>query len=175
MPVIGFIGKQGSGKTLSLVREVLIDSLKGMVVYSNIDLIGIEYKPLKLDWFYGYLLKGAELNDVVVIIDELQLYADSRSHKDKKNKVLGYFSLQTRKRNVKLYITTQYIQNIDKRLRTCLMDDTIVMCKGIKNKKKELIAVIQTILRDGKTKKRTLRNPKKFFKYYRTGQVMEIV
>ena len=182
MPVIAFLGKQGSGKTLSMIREALISYCNKMTIYSNLKLIGIKYEPIDLNWFMGYLLEKKELRNVCVLIDELQLYADCRSPKSKINRVLGYFALQTRKRNVKFLFTTQYFENVDRRIRRCVMDDVIVRCEGkyVYNEEKkepELKEIKQTIVFDGCSKyyTQTLTEPSKFFKYYVTGEVLPIL
>ena len=147
-----------------------------MKIFSNLKLIGMEYEQIDLNWFLGYLLEKKELVNVCVLIDELQLYADCRTPKSKINRVLGYFALQTRKRNVKLLFTTQYFENVDRRIRRCVMDDVIVRCEGV-YKNGELSAIKQTIVFDGCSRfiNQTLTKPKIFFNMYKTGEVLPII
>ena len=129
-------------------------------------------------WFKGYLLKNKKLNNVVVIIDELQLFADARTYRNKTNEVIGYFALQTRKRNVKFYFTTQYLDNIDKRLRQCAIDDMIIKCDGVYKRIdgiKVLQSIKQSILYQGRIVKRVISKPDKYYQYYNTGEVLSMV
>jgi nanoRNase/pAp phosphatase (c-di-AMP/oligoRNAs hydrolase) len=73
-----------------------------------------------------------QLQDAVLCIDEVHVWLDSRSSMQKKNKAITYFILQTRKRNVRLLVTTQHLGQTDKRLRDTT--DILVFCKNLTNK-----------------------------------------
>jgi len=66
-----------------------------------------------IEWVKG----DVQLRKAVLILDEVHVYIDSRSGMSKKNVILSYFVLQTRKRDVRLLYTTQFIDQVDKRLR----------------------------------------------------------
>lgn len=52
-----------------------------------------------------------------MLMDEMYQIADSRSSQTKLNKLFTYFIVQTRKRDVDLYVCTHSIENVDVRLR----------------------------------------------------------
>ncbi|MEI6887614.1 MAG: zonular occludens toxin domain-containing protein [bacterium] len=130
--ILAFIGTVGSGKTLSAVEQCyLYHRDKHYKIYSNIKLnfpyTALNFKQLK------YMIENKEqLQDVVIFLDEVHIAIDSRSSMTKKNKILSYFILQTRKRNVRMLVTTQHLAQIDKRLRDTI--DILVFCKNLTNK-----------------------------------------
>jgi hypothetical protein len=92
-------------------------------IYSNTELnIGVDedeknlVTPFDTEFFLAHVLDW-ELHDCLIILDEAYIYLDSRSSASKMNKLFTYFISQTRKRDVDLYICTQHIDQVDKRLR----------------------------------------------------------
>jgi len=57
------------------------------------------------------------MEDCILILDEMYQIADSRSSQTKLNKLMTYFIVQTRKRNVDLYLCTHHLDHVDLRLR----------------------------------------------------------
>ena len=118
--IIGYIGTRGRGKTLSCVREAHEHYKKGYKIYSNIKLnrkIFPSYEMVSLKQIVDWVKGDVQLKKAVLILDEVHVYIDSRSGMSKKNVILSYFVLQTRKRDVRLLYTTQFIDQVDKRLR----------------------------------------------------------
>ena len=118
--IIGYVGTRGRGKTLSAVREAYEHYKQGYEVYSNVKLSKKYFKKYNLitlkdiiDWVKG----DVQFKKAIFILDEVHIYIDSRSGMSKKNVILSYFVLQTRKRNVRVLYTTQFLDQVDKRLR----------------------------------------------------------
>ena len=120
------IGKQGSGKTL-FITKILVDNFKDQKVYSNYTLYNIPYQKITL----SNRLKGDDilymvdvLNDnpdmfhnSIILIDEIHLDLNSLDFMRKNNRILQVFFSQLRKRNILLLATSQYILNVDIRIR----------------------------------------------------------
>ena len=111
--IVGIEGGLGSGKTLIMSRYLHKDRVKyHRDVFANYNL-HFDHKKLNIK---DMLDKKVSLMDVSVGIDELTLFADCRSSMGEMNKLMSYFILQTRKRNVCLYFTTQDFSMVDKRI-----------------------------------------------------------
>ena len=126
---VGIEGGLGSGKTLMMARYLALDFMRHhRRVYSN---FWLDFDYTKLD-VRDMLKKKENLKDVSVGIDELTVFADCRSSMSELNKLISYFVLQTRKRNVCLYYTTQDFGMVDKRI----IQHTLVrvFCSKVKGK-----------------------------------------
>ena len=111
------IGKQGAGKTLYTVN-LLLNNLNGRKVYSNIKLFNIDYTYMN-DSILLDLIKNDinQLNDSIIILDEIHIYLDSRDFMKQNNRELQSIFSQLRKRNILILATTQYLLNVDVRIR----------------------------------------------------------
>lgn len=110
--IIGLEGGMGSGKTIMMVRYLLKDFANGHKIFSNFGLRHIDYEFLNIH----DLMEDNNLQNLSVGIDEITVFLDCRKSSSKMNRYISYFVLQTRKRNVNLYYTTQSFRMIDKRL-----------------------------------------------------------
>ena len=110
--IIGIDGGLGSGKTAKMSGYLHCDFERGFRVLSN---YGLNFKHEKLD-VLSLLDKKVELRDVSIGIDEITVFMDCRTSISRMNRMLSYFILQSRKRNVVLYYTTQSFSMVDKRL-----------------------------------------------------------
>lgn len=171
--ICGFIGKMGSGKTLSMVRETAKYWHKGYKIYSNFHL-NFPYTPLDFDTLFTMAENQESLKDVVILLDEAHIMLDSRSGMKKSSKVVSFWLNQTRKMGVKLFYTTQHLHQIDKRLRSGT--DFFSFCQGIKYLKqgKEYFIVVND-LTDGDNTKQEVFLGNKFFKYYDTNEVISFM
>ena len=124
--IIGYIGRMGSGKTLSMVRNAYRYYKAGYTIYSNINL-KFPHKPYTLQELIDYANNNVTLKKSVILIDEAHIFLDSRNSGSKRNRVISYFLLQTRKKGCHLYYTTQRFHQIDKRLRD--NSDVLIQCK----------------------------------------------
>lgn len=118
--IISYEGTRGKGKTLSCVREAYQHYLKGYDIYSNIKLnkkYFKEYKMYDKEDLISYVQGDKQFKKSFFIMDEIHVYLDSRMSMSKINTIISYFLLQTRKRNVRLGYTTQFFDQVEKRLR----------------------------------------------------------
>lgn len=106
------VGRQGSGKTLYIVKMALECHLRGKTVYSNVHL-HFPYKRL----IYSDIV-NCNLEDGVVIIDEAHLLLPSRNSLSKRSrKICDGFISMIRKKNLEVFMTTQMLLKIDIRIR----------------------------------------------------------
>lgn len=123
------IGRQGSGKTV-LITKFCVDTyykLNGKVkVFSNYTLHKIPYTPVTFDKSkepnkISILDKLDEdpnfFNNSIMLLDEIHIYLDSLDFMKKNNRKMQTFFSQLRKRKILLLATTQYIMNVDVRIR----------------------------------------------------------
>jgi len=109
-------GCMGSGKTLTATALAYSEHMQnGKRVIANYKL-NFPFTFFEPIYFLQHIA-DEELTHCVHIIDEVGLLADSRLSGSKLNRLFTYYFAQTRKRNVDLYICTQHIDLIDKRLR----------------------------------------------------------
>ena len=124
------VGRQGSGKTLFMIK-LLIDNLKyKSKIFSNINLYNIDHDytkislstredtvtdvPLMLDMLDDDI---NVFNDSIIFLDEIHKDLDSRDFwSESSRKIQGFFS-QLRKRNCLVLATAQYFMLIDNRVR----------------------------------------------------------
>lgn len=112
--IILYRGSRGKGKTLTMVKDALKFYQLGYDVYSNLNLKFGMYIPssdvIGLDNF-------SNLKNCVLVIDEIELFFDSRMFKNKDNINFSKFLQQIRKRNIIILCTAQYVNLIDLRIR----------------------------------------------------------
>lgn len=113
MPITAVVGDMGAGKTLIMTRQGHQRFKKGCKVFAN---YGVRFAHEKVN---AAVLVGhdVDLQNCVILGDEFHIILDSRNSMSGGNKMISYFVLQTRKRNVHLYFTTQDEGQVDIRLR----------------------------------------------------------
>lgn len=171
--IVGFIGKMGSGKTLSMTRELLKYKSRGYRIISN---YGLSFPHEKLD--FGDLFLMAEeqtpLGNVVIALDEVHILLDSRSGMSNTNKVVSFWLNQTRKMKVALFYTTQHAHQIDKRLRA--NTNIFVFCEGLHvTKGGRRYFICYNELTDGDYFKRDIFVGDPYFRYYNTDEVIAFI
>jgi len=125
------IGKQGSGKTL-FITKLLVDNLGDRPVFSNYTLHGIAFQPVTLSdrlkregtiYMIEKIMETSDgssanfFNNSIILLDEIHLDLNSLDFMRKNNRILQTFFSQLRKRNILLLATSQYILNVDIRIR----------------------------------------------------------
>jgi len=106
-------GDLGSGKTLVLVKEALRYYLaKRGKVYSNIELVGIDYEKICSAEMLFDLKVGC-----FVLLDELWHMADSRKGMSVVNDVMNMLMLRSRKRSWFVGYSEQWYTQLDLRIR----------------------------------------------------------
>lgn len=106
------LGRQGSGKTLFLVKKGFEAYQSGKTVYSNISL-KFPFKKINVrDIIECNMYNG------VVLIDEAHLFLSSRNSMSKNNRLIAdNFLSMIRKQDLEVYATTQTERKIDIRFR----------------------------------------------------------
>lgn len=112
--IVLYKGSRGRGKTLSMVKDAYRFYLNGYRILANFKIEFGEY--ISPDEVLA-LNKDSDLKNCVLVLDELQLFFDSRNFAKKENKDFSYFIQQIRKRNIIILGTTQYVGTIDLRFR----------------------------------------------------------
>lgn len=125
--VCGLYGWKGAGKTTALTLFGYLESMVGIRknMFSN-------YKvEFPFQWLQGHdmIELTDKLNDSVILIDELHEYADSRNSGTLQNKRVSDFFLQSRHTNSNVYYSTQYKDQIDKRIRR--ITDIDIVCENL--------------------------------------------
>jgi len=132
--IVGFIGARGSGKSASMAIEAYKYYCDGFRILSNIGL-KFEYEPYTSKMIETFASEKNPLDHAVLLIDEAHILLDSRTSVTKRNRLISYFILQSRKRDVHIFYTTQSYHQIEKRLRD--QTDVIISCEF--DNKRELI------------------------------------
>lgn len=126
MTLTGITGGMGSGKTLFMTLLGYLEYLAGKSVQANYHL-HFPFSYLNLTTIMEQIKNQQQLQNIVLLIDEIHIAFDSRSSMSSRNRYGSYFVLQTRKRDVSLYFTTQNIFQVDIRIRENL--DRLVECQ----------------------------------------------
>lgn len=124
------IGKQGSGKTLLITKHATENYMEdGRPIFSNYTLKKLPFTPIELlDRNRGDGVERQNIldlldedpnafNDSIILLDEIHIYFDSLDFNRKESRRMQIFFSQLRKRNILLLATTQYIMNLDVRIR----------------------------------------------------------
>jgi len=125
--VVGIYGWKGSGKTTALTLFLLIESIQRIreKIFCNYKL------NFDFEWLAGRDMIELEkkLDHSCVGIDELHEYADARNSGSMQNKRVADFFLQSRHFQCDVYYSTQYKDQIDKRIRR--ITDLDVVCENL--------------------------------------------
>lgn len=114
--IISFEGRMGTGKTLTMSAFAYEEALTtGQRIFSNYHL-NIPYTKIVPAEFVS-IIESEELFNCIFLLDEAGIYMDARASSTKLNRLFTAFVMQTRKRGCDLYISTQHIDMLDKRLR----------------------------------------------------------
>lgn len=115
---------------MTMTRCLYEDMNEGRKIFANYNL-HFPSEKLSSDFFttFNKSKNKEQLYNCSVGIDEMQIMLDCRDSGKSRNKILSYFFLQTRKRKVNLYYTTQQFENVDVRLRK--NTDVLIKCEKI--------------------------------------------
>lgn len=111
--IIAILGRRGRGKSLLAVYYTHSYFKLGKTIYSNIWL-SFPYKKITLE-----MLRDLPecLNDSVILLDEIQVWADAYKFFSKSSMSLSKLVTQLRKRNIILIFTTQFMKQTIVRVR----------------------------------------------------------
>lgn len=110
--LFAIVGELGSGKTLGLSYLAWFNwAVRGRRIFSNYDFFGFPYTKVlsvpSIEKMQGGFFAG----------DELWLWLDSHSSRDKKARLITNILLKSRKRDLVIAYSTQTIKQIVKRVR----------------------------------------------------------
>jgi hypothetical protein len=128
--LVAFVGKMGSGKTLSMSYFGNIMQQDGYTIASN---YGLRYPHRKITKKeiedYGKKNTKTQIIDTCFLLDEAQTILDCREFH--KHRLITYWILQTRKRRCHIFYTTQQFFSVEKRLRE--NTDFVIECEPIRD------------------------------------------
>ena len=175
--LIGIEGGLGDGKTVLLTKYLLDDYLKGYKIYSNYSLFEIAYNELVIEEMLQREQENVQLKNCTIGVDEITVFADCRLSGSRLNRLFSYFVLQSRKRSVDIYYTTQDFDMIDKRIKAHTHIN--IIAESLYNNKDEIIPHYKhyTILdfrRPYKPKiQRFIMDIRPFYDYYDTDEIIK--
>jgi len=106
---------RGNGKTMAMTYFGYQAHKKGKEVFSNYHTTFSQ--PYTMNHLIQ-LFKDQNLSNVVILIDEAQVYLSNQGvKKGVLKELIGLFVAQTRKRKVDIYLTTQRFLNLNNQLR----------------------------------------------------------
>lgn len=114
--LIAIEGGLGTGKTVMLLRYLINDGKLGHKIFANFGIIGLPYNNIDIGELLQKESSNLEFKDATIGIDEITVFVDCRTSTAKRNRIFGYFVLQSRKRNVNVYYTSQDLGMLDFRL-----------------------------------------------------------
>lgn len=134
--IIGYFGNVRQGKTYSAMIELYKLYKKGYIIYSN-TWLAFPYRILTREYLLSIIEDDKDIPDNCVhFIDEAHMFGlDSRGSLSKENKLMSYYLLQTGKMGAStdygliLLFTSQYIHQIDRRLRSVI--DIGIECEKV--------------------------------------------
>mgnify|MGYP000888723712 FL=1 len=175
------LGRQGSGKTLFMTKHLVDNFTPNRPVFSNYTLFDVPYQKItfgnKKEVQKGAfdILEVLEedsdfFNNAIMLLDEIHLYFDSRDYMRSNVRKIQTFFSQLRKRNILMLASTQYILNLDVRIRRQAL--AVFQMKQVK----DTIFEVETHEIDGYFTnyiRTDLFNLEKYFKYYDTNEIIE--
>jgi hypothetical protein len=175
-------GLKGAGKTAYMTKLLYDAWKKGRTVRANYKL-EFPFKAIDLDFL---LTNPYELQDMSIGIDEAQTYFDCRMSASKKNRIFSYLMLQSRKRHVDIFFTSQQAANVDIRIRRNI--DFLYECTpmvqtsaGLKRARLEDIEgkriariLITEFNFEAEQKKKFIFNPTEIYKIYDSDEFINI-
>ena len=166
-PSIAIVGDFGGGKTLLLTFFGLIyHSQENMNIFANYDLYGVDFRKITFEEVSKMPLW---LKDGVLLLDEVQVGADSYNFFAQDVKQITQFITQIRKRNIILIVTSQRLNFIAKRIRQLI--NFYIEVKAMN--KRGLIQVKTFDVAEGlKLNNERYLNLKSIYKFYNTSEVI---
>lgn len=114
--IVAYLGGKGRGKTLTMTKDAYDYYLMGYRVMTNMDNINFPAQIITNEQI-KQINKDSNIVNCVLMIDEAQVFFDSRMSQTSGNKNFSYFIQQSRKRNIHIFYTAQFVNDVEKRLR----------------------------------------------------------
>ena len=157
-----------------MVKEALLNYRRKRKIVSNFKLTFPKikgcYKPELLNMSFIKDFKE-QLYDIALFIDEIYVYIDSRNSVSKRNRVWSYFFNQTRKRGVDLFYSTQFLHQVDKRLRN---NTELYIFPSIITHEEEMYIKIKIAKGNMKIFKTFCFKAKEYFNLYDTDEIIDL-
>ena len=112
--IVLYKGRRGAGKTITMIKDGYVYYKDGYKILRNFE---CAYGDFITNEQILALNKSSNIQNCVLMIDEMQIFFDSRRSMQKSSIEFSNFIQQIRKRNIILLCTTQYSNTIDMRLR----------------------------------------------------------
>lgn len=123
-PIVGILGKRGSGKTLLLTYLLWYYAKReSLPIFTNYgaDIPNMECTTMDTAFMKSFFDTKGEaflsMKGGLIGIDEFPVFLDAYDFRTKASKVFSYFVVQTRKRNVSLFYTAQQPRLVPIRIR----------------------------------------------------------
>lgn len=100
-----FCGKQGSGKTYSLVKFIKKNAPKDATIYSNVTIRGIDYKPITS---VNHLLSLKDEKNLFIIYDEIFTLLEKKSAITKD--LMEFLTQQRKQKNILLTTAQEWLE-----------------------------------------------------------------
>lgn len=153
-------GGLGSGKTLLL--SAIAKYSKDHIV-SNFHL-NRDYEEFSLNKFVN-----AEYENCIILMDEAYVYLESRLSMSKVNRASSYILFQSRKKNVRMYLTVQMVSTLDVRFRS--LTDLWIYCEGLTERGYKYV-LIDNMTGATRTTYLPLSSAEKIYPIYDTNEVV---
>lgn len=169
--ISAFTGNIGTGKTCWMTAYgFLLHGASGFPAFANYAVRYAE-RLTSLEQLFD-TRKG------IVLLDELPTLADSRSFAQKNVKQLTQFLAQTRKAGLTVLYTTQYIHQVDKRVRA--FTDSLVVCRKRGNRgqyRTQMDFYVPTFAEDtyAKVGSKSVRHDPFWYSLYDTWERVEVL
>ena len=182
-PLIGFIGQRGKGKTLNCVAfAVAIAEALDVPIYANMTINHKKVKSHKMDkeFLQNFFKQDADdtfkiPKNSIIIIDEMATFLDSYSSwASKKSRYFTLFVGQTRKKGLIMFYTQQTINRVPKTIRD--LTEKLIFPDYVKEEDTLHYEVYDY---DGEVmdnyKKLSITQASRFFKFYDTDEIIDVL
>ena len=167
-PIIAFVAKMGSGKTLTMTVLASEYEAAGMKIYANYNLYGIPYEHIEFNDIVDY---PEYIHDGVIFIDEAHIGTDAYAFFSKRVKEITKFTTQIRKRHLIFIYSTQVFTQVAKRLRD--LTDYIIYTQEMKVKGIIVLSIHDRDPDDSYIQSRIV-DGRAYFGAYDTDEIIEL-
>jgi len=171
--LIGAFGGFGSGKTLILASYCChVANKPNYKVFTNFT---VKHKNITIVEPIDLLNINPTDYNVLLGLDEVYAWLDSRMSQTKVNRFLSWIILQSRKRNMDIFYTAQLGSSVDLRLRD--LTDIVIYCMRTSLKPKADFVYIMELNLGWSVRRAKFLLPykkaRKFFQYFDTREIVQ--
>lgn len=170
-PRVAIIGDTGEGKTTVMTSLAVMYHEQGLKIYSNYELIGIEYTYLDPKNMAELMFQdNSPLHDCVILTDEAHMDLGAYDFLKSEVKDIGDFATQTRKRRIVWLYTTQIFKRLVLNLRD--LTTNLIYCQRVQDGIFKMEIYNRKLDDDGYIKTLYL-NGVPFYGYFKTTQIIK--